>query len=73
MLPIWALKLSGGLSGIPKKRDQCSRKSSSPPGPGLHVSLLPVVLSPEKEAAPAQAFGRKPNETTSVLVRPTDL
>lgn len=40
---------------------------------GYSLTQLPAVLSLEKEVLPAQAFGRKSSETTSVLVRVTDL
>lgn len=60
------------LSGNPKKWNEGSRQPSSPPGPGLHFGRFPV-LPLKKEVAPAQVFGRKPNETTSVFVRPTAL
>lgn len=37
------------------------------------LTCSPVVLTLGKEVLPAQAFGRKPNETAFVLMRATDL
>jgi hypothetical protein len=40
---------------------------------GCSLSCLLAILTLEKEVLPAQAFGRKPNETAFVLVRAADL
>lgn len=74
----WALKLGWSLvilSVIIMREEIFAVENPELSWGPLSCSLthLPAILTLEEEVLPAQAFGRKPNETTFVLARAPDL